>query len=603
MPKIPDSATIRSVAAPNAPSVDAPVQAFGGGIGDALQGLGAQGMEIADRSLSMQEADANLYALDQYDQETRDDYLKTLNEQDFSSPAVRQAFADRAVERRTKALESTGGRGRSRAWLDQQMLQRQSGYVGQASASGVIARNERVQRQVEDFSGRLANRVAEDPGYIPTALEQFDQFMTGVDPALPPEKQAEMRAERQSQIVSSAIEGPLGYGDADSAAKMLSVYSPLMTPKDVAGYQAQIREMNAEQTKFERQIAVIERVYGPLSHEQIGQLAGLQNPGQEPLVEVYDETSPSGARFVPRSQAVGMAAPVKKPLVDMGTQVGTIPQGFQAIKDPGTGALRMEPIPGGPTDIEAQRALIREQAAKEDDATQRRIMVRDLDRAIDLIGQGAGGAHATVTALIPGTDSYQLDRTLDGIKARVGFDALQKMRDNSPTGGALGQVSERENTLLQSLLGSLDIRQDPDVLKENLATIRELQLDALYGSHAEIEAAIAEGKLTEEQAAKLARDRNTVGLAQVAGGDQSGDAAAATPASAEGAPSSDKDVPVVRTKEDYDGLPPGSRYRIEGEGSIRREKAGGGQGQRPVGTTPEGVPMYAIPPKAGADGV
>ena len=67
----------------------------------------------------------------------------------------------------------------------------------------------------------------------------------------------------------------------------------------------------------------------------------------------------------------------------------------------------------------------------------------------------------------------KLKNELETIKANVGFDKLQRMRDNSPTGGALGQVSELENRLLQAVNGALDPAQS-DQLRENLKSIKEL---------------------------------------------------------------------------------------------------------------------------------
>ena len=54
------------------------------------------------------------------------------------------------------------------------------------------------------------------------------------------------------------------------------------------------------------------------------------------------------------------------------------------------------------------------------------------------------------------------------IKSSIGFDRLQQMRDESPTGGALGQVSELELITLQSTLGSLDLNQSDEALIQNL---------------------------------------------------------------------------------------------------------------------------------------
>jgi spore germination cell wall hydrolase CwlJ-like protein len=63
---------------------------------------------------------------------------------------------------------------------------------------------------------------------------------------------------------------------------------------------------------------------------------------------------------------------------------------------------------------------------------------------------------------------------IDTIKARLGFDQLNEMRKMSPTGGALGQVSERELHFLQGAVASLDMNAlGPKELDENLGKIAE----------------------------------------------------------------------------------------------------------------------------------
>lgn len=78
----------------------------------------------------------------------------------------------------------------------------------------------------------------------------------------------------------------------------------------------------------------------------------------------------------------------------------------------------------------------------------------------------------SVSSWIPGTDAYDMNSQLDTVKAIVGFAKLQQMRDASKTGGALGQVSEQENKLLQSVLGSLDIGQSTDQFIKNLKSVK-----------------------------------------------------------------------------------------------------------------------------------
>ena len=73
--------------------------------------------------------------------------------------------------------------------------------------------------------------------------------------------------------------------------------------------------------------------------------------------------------------------------------------------------------------------------------------------------------------LIPGTDAYDAQAMVDTIKANIGFDKLQQMRDMSKTGGALGQVAVKEIEFLQATLGNLDLNQSPDQVKKNLRKV------------------------------------------------------------------------------------------------------------------------------------
>jgi len=71
------------------------------------------------------------------------------------------------------------------------------------------------------------------------------------------------------------------------------------------------------------------------------------------------------------------------------------------------------------------------------------------------------------------TPASRLHDYLTTIRANLGFDKLTQMRAESKTGGALGQVSEMENKLLQAVNGALEAK-NPTVLKKNLEKIRDL---------------------------------------------------------------------------------------------------------------------------------
>jgi hypothetical protein len=61
---------------------------------------------------------------------------------------------------------------------------------------------------------------------------------------------------------------------------------------------------------------------------------------------------------------------------------------------------------------------------------------------------------------------------LDSVKANIGFERLNAMRAASPTGGALGSVTERELALLTSAAGNLEQSQTPAQFKRNLERLR-----------------------------------------------------------------------------------------------------------------------------------
>ena len=96
-----------------------------------------------------------------------------------------------------------------------------------------------------------------------------------------------------------------------------------------------------------------------------------------------------------------------------------------------------------------------------------------IDKALKEVDWSTAGPIGSTAARVPGTDAYNLAQTVLTIKANIGFDRLQQMRESSPTGGALGQVSNQELDALQATIASLDQSQTPGQLRANLKKIRE----------------------------------------------------------------------------------------------------------------------------------
>ena len=101
-----------------------------------------------------------------------------------------------------------------------------------------------------------------------------------------------------------------------------------------------------------------------------------------------------------------------------------------------------------------------------------KVVLGKIDEAEKLVGKGTTG-FGSYLSVIPGTPAKELSSVIGTIKARLGFDQLQQMRNASPTGGALGQVSNRELAALEGALASLDQGLSADALKQNLRQIKD----------------------------------------------------------------------------------------------------------------------------------
>lgn len=102
-----------------------------------------------------------------------------------------------------------------------------------------------------------------------------------------------------------------------------------------------------------------------------------------------------------------------------------------------------------------------------------------IDTAMKQAGPWTTGFVGNVGSFVAGTPAHDLSKTLTAIRANLGFETLQDMRDNSPTGGALGQVTEMELELLQSAWGSVLQSQSEEQLKSNLAHVKQIKAEFL----------------------------------------------------------------------------------------------------------------------------
>jgi hypothetical protein len=178
-----------------------------------------------------------------------------------------------------------------------------------------------------------------------------------------------------------------------------------------------------------------------------------------------------------------------------GTQMqGTIPQGYRMSPE-GT----LEIIPGGPQE---QETKVAEEAMKNRQALAKRaigVVKGNLKDALKFYEKAEGkdsdvtdavfGISGKAASVIPGTNRKSMESVLETIKANIGFDRLQQMREASPTGGALGQVAVQELVALQATLGNLSLDQEPE---QFFKTVKEIE------KHYDNMLQVIEGKMPTE---------------------------------------------------------------------------------------------------------
>ena len=158
-------------------------------------------------------------------------------------------------------------------------------------------------------------------------------------------------------------------------------------------------------------------------------------------------------------------------------QRGTIPSGYRMSAD----GKNLEAIPGGPTTVPLAPKELQAREAKYPMATQ---AVKTVESKADkLIADietlknhpGLDSITGTVYGRTPSVTSEgrQAQALYDSIIARGGFQELAAMRAASPTGGALGNVSNQEGQQLKDAFGALNRTQDAADLRTQLGRVAD----------------------------------------------------------------------------------------------------------------------------------
>jgi hypothetical protein len=154
-------------------------------------------------------------------------------------------------------------------------------------------------------------------------------------------------------------------------------------------------------------------------------------------------------------------------------QLTLLGQGEASQPSAPNSGLAFEVLPGSKKEMEDLALEKKAVSAAANRLASASDMSETIDNALSLASPKTTGAAGKALSLLPGTAAYQLSSTLDTIKANIGFDKLQAMRDASPTGGALGQVAVQEINFLQATIAKIEQGLSDKDLKSNLTKVKE----------------------------------------------------------------------------------------------------------------------------------
>lgn len=210
--------------------------------------------------------------------------------------------------------------------------------------------------------------------------------------------------------------------------------------------------------------------------------------GLEPGTEDYKKFMLTGG------SAYAPGAPVEFGTLDKGTMM------VQGRDEQGNITYQVMPIPGSQAAADVERAAAAKDAAREGGIKTAGVVLTNIDEAQRIIAESklpTSGFTGSMLKKIPGTAATDVGALVNTIKANIGFDKLQAMRDASPTGGALGQVSNQEIDFLQSTLNNLNQEQSQEQFNRQLQILENQYLQTIAKFNAYPEEAKAAAGYTD----------------------------------------------------------------------------------------------------------
>lgn len=149
-----------------------------------------------------------------------------------------------------------------------------------------------------------------------------------------------------------------------------------------------------------------------------------------------------------------------------------------------TTGVKVDYAPGSEGDIAAKAAAKISSTAEAGSLQAADIVTKKIDHALGLLDNSVA-PNVFVTGLgeylsyLPASEAKDMKTTLDTIRGNITTQKLSEMRAGSKNGAAVGNVSNFEDEMFGSLLGSMDQGMSASQMRENLVSIRALYDDII----------------------------------------------------------------------------------------------------------------------------
>ena len=121
------------------------------------------------------------------------------------------------------------------------------------------------------------------------------------------------------------------------------------------------------------------------------------------------------------------------------------------------------------------------------------------DRTKDMVEGVTGAAGRIVAERIPTTQQAENKAVIDRVSSRLTLGSLQAIREASPTGGSLGNVSDKDIQILKDSATSLKNAQSPAEFQRELIRLQNLQYETIYGDENFVKKELKEGRITQQE--------------------------------------------------------------------------------------------------------